>query len=149
MALKLRIGTSERIQSTPITEGYVYFAKDTQNLFLDDKNERYIVNGANVFFNTTENWNANRDIIGENNCMYVYTDYKEIDGQSIPGVKVGDGKAYLIDMPFLDADLEQRLDEHINNTDIHVSEQDRLFWNNKVSCYLDATDNENIIFTTN
>jgi len=39
--------------------------------------------------------------------MYIYSDYKvvEKDGEEIylPGIKIGDGKAFLIDIPFLNS----------------------------------------------
>ena len=37
--------------------------------------------------------------------------------------------------------------EHINNSDIHITPQEREFWNNKVRCYLDTLEQDNIIFT--
>jgi hypothetical protein len=49
---------------------------------------------------------------------------------------MGDGKAYLIDLPFLngaDSDLEDMLLDHINNKIIHVDLTDRGFWDNKVN----------------
>ena len=62
-------------------------------------------------------------------------------GNPVPGIKIGDGLGYLIDAPFLSAPY----DEHIANLDIHVTTENKTFWNNKVRCYMDG---ENLVFTT-
>ena len=99
--------------------------------------------------NTTEEWNKKPSFISEKNILYVYMDYKivEKDGEEIfiPGLKLGDGKSYLIDLPFLnniDSDIDQRLQDHINNNIIHISAEERAFWNNKLNYQL---QNENLI----
>ena len=52
---------------------------------------------------------------------------------NIPGIKIGDGRAYVQDLPFIDEELRDTIMEHINNQDIHVSLQEKLFWNNKIN----------------
>ena len=97
-----------------------------------------------VISNTTAGWNSQSNLIAEKNTIYVYSDYQIIDGKTIAGMKIGDGTSYLIDMPFTDSGIL----EHINNSIIHVSANDREKWNNKVSVYIDTEDEENIVFTT-
>lgn len=100
----------------------------------------------NVLVNTTENWNSNPTLIGKKNVVYVYTDRStNEDGQSVPGFKVGDGLAYLIDLPFND-DIMMT---HINDSTIHVTDEDRLFWNNKVTAYLNPFNLEELVITKN
>lgn len=102
--------------------------------------------GNNVRVATTAEWDAQRDLIGVKNVVYVYTDHEQTeDGKPIPGFKVGDGMAYLIDAPFND-DLALR---HIYDTSIHVTPEEKEFWNNKVTAYLDAEDIECLILTKN
>ena len=53
----------------------------------------------------------------------------------VPGIKIGDGSAYVVDLPFVNITSEQ-----VN------------FWNNKVNCYLeteltDEGNNETLVFT--
>ena len=48
-------------------------------------------------------------------------------------MKIGDGMAYVQDLPFVNEDLRDKIMEHIDNPDIHVSVADRLFWNNKLN----------------
>lgn len=86
-----------------------------------------------IYYDTTANWNAQTTLISSVNTMYVYTDYRVEDGQNIPNVKVGDGLAYLIDLPFLNMD---------------VTEAERTFWNNKVTT-IDTVTNETLILTRN
>ena len=73
--------------------------------------------------------------------IIVYNDYKtiqkEIDGEvttvQVPGVKIGDGRAFVQDLPFIDEELRDRLMAHINNPNMHVTLQEKLFWNNKLN----------------
>ncbi len=79
--------------------------------------------------------------------MYVYSDARSYEEEYtennetltrtvyVPGVKIGDGSAYVVDLPFVNVTSEQ-----IN------------FWNNKVNCYLEPElvvggDDETLIFT--
>ena len=53
--------------------------------------------------------------------------------EKIPGIKIGDGNAYVQDLPFVDKDLREKLMAHINNAEIHTTLAEKLFWNNKVN----------------
>lgn len=98
---------------------------------------------------TTAKWNAARGFVPLAGEVIIYTDYKtirkEIDGEMknvlIPGVKIGDGQTYVQDLPFVDTELRDRLMEHINNQDLHVTLQEKLFWNNK----LNVNDNMELV----
>ena len=100
-----------------------------------------------IFVNTTEYWNSQPSLITVRNAVYIYTDYeKDGDGDDVPGIKVGDGLGYLIDAPF----TSDPYYDHIRNHFIHITPEEREFWNNKVRCYVDDfTDSEKLIFTTN
>ena len=101
---------------------------------------------SGIYYDTTENWNSNPQLIGKKGCIYIYSDYKQNEqGQNIAGIKVGDGLGYLIDAPFID----EILYDHIDNKIIHITQSEREFWNNKVRCYIDKKNKEHIIFTTN
>lgn len=94
---------------------------------------------------TTANWNAARGFVPLQGEMIIYTDYKqitkqeEIDGQvvntviNVPGVKIGDGQAYVQDLPFIDDELRAMIMTHIDNSDIHTTLAEKLRWNNKVN----------------
>ena len=84
---------------------------------------------------TTAEWNAAPTTIAQAGQVYVYTDYSttEVDGKTVnvPGIKVGDGSAYLIDMPFLPVVTQEKAD----------------FWDDKVTAYMDDEHNETLILS--
>lgn len=102
-----------------------------------------------ISIDTTERWGLKPTYIPAKGEIVIYSDYNIIDGTSYPGIKIGDGKAYIVDLPFFVGDIKRIVDivdEHINNALIHVSEEDRAFWNAKLNCEMDG---ENLIFTRN
>lgn len=109
-----------------------------------------IISGVtNVISRTTAEWNAQPTEISKKNYLYVYTDHQTTvndQGETIyiPGVKIGDGLAYIIDLPFIDV----LYSEHISNAQIHVTEAEKEFWNNKVTAYCIIDDEDgNLILT--
>ena len=94
---------------------------------------------------TTANWNNARGFIPMAGEIIIYDDYQVKTWQveeygeivtkteNIPGIKIGDGQAYVQDLPFVDKDLREKLMTHINNIDIHTTLAEKLFWNNKVN----------------
>lgn len=101
-----------------------------------------------VLYGSTAHWNHQSGLIAQEGYLYVYRD-RDVDeqGRIVAGIKAGDGKSYLIDMPFID----QISTDHINNVVVHITDLERAFWNNKVRCYVEdpyeIRDN-NLIFTT-
>ena len=82
-----------------------------------------------VFSNTTAGWAEQTTLISKQGAIYIYTDYRQNEqGQNIAAYKVGDGLAQVVDLPFTD----ELLYEHINDTSIHVTPEEKQFWNNKV-----------------
>lgn len=66
--------------------------------------ELYVL--SNIHMDTTDRWNAQMGLIAKKNHLYVYTDYTNVDGELVPGVKVGDGTSYLIDLPFVAGNVD-------------------------------------------
>ena len=107
---------------------------------------------AKIYQDTKENWNIQRDMIAEKNAIYVYTNYTYLDDgignlTAAPAIKIGDGTSYLIDMPFVGQDVLSDWASHINNNSIHISENDRTFWNQKVSSFVDDNDEETLVLS--
>lgn len=105
-----------------------------------------------IYYDTSANWNMQGSLIAERAAIYIYSDRDYLtddDGNLIPvaGMKVGDGSSYLIDMPFTDDALLQQLVRHIYDRNVHVSEYDRTFWNNKVSTLFNDGEPENLVFS--
>lgn len=86
-----------------------------------------------AFSKTTAEWNEQVQLMSIKNAVYIYTDYKVVDGVNYPGIKIGDGLAYVIDLPFVTAE-----DKRISSADI-------ANWNNKVAVMING---ENLIFYT-
>lgn len=102
----------------------------------------YIAEGGEckVLYASTATWNSKPKTLSKAGFIYIYSDYR--DGK--PAIKIGDGKAYLIDLPFTDDEFVN----HINNTVIHITQEERDKWNNKVRCYIDLNNENRLIFTT-
>jgi len=92
--------------------------------------------------NTTAGWNSNPQYLPKAGEICIYTDYMTIQDDmgndvTYPGIKIGDGNSYLIDMPFVGDDtrylLLRRLQEHENDAVVHVTQHDRDFWDNKLN----------------
>lgn len=94
---------------------------------------------------TTQHWNEARGFIPLPGEVIVYTDYEVktytieeygetvIKTVNIPNIKIGTGNAYVQDLAFVDEKTRDMLMDHINNYDIHVTLQEKLFWNNKIN----------------
>ena len=112
--------------------------------------ETDLTNKLKFIFKTTEEWSRLTSLISQVGTIYIWTDYETItQGQQtkiVPGIKIGDGMAYVIDLPFVTDYLKDIFMQHINNNIIHITQEERQFWNDKVTCYLNANDQENIVF---
>lgn len=116
---------------------------------------------------TTAHWNNARGFVPMAGEVIIYDDYQiktwqveeygEIvtKTENIPGIKIGDGNAYVQDLPFVDEDLRDKLMTHINNSEIHTTLAEKLFWNNKVNVddayeqIHDELENETLIINRN
>lgn len=97
-----------------------------------------------VLYGSTASWNSQPQLVSQVGYIYIYSDYKQDgEGNNIPGIKVGDGNAYLIDLPF----STKLIDEHIANAVIHITQAERDFWNNKVTCYIDDNNITRLVFS--
>ena len=101
-----------------------------------------------VHQDTTANWNANNTLVGQKDHIYIYTDYDSINNEALAGVKIGDGNAYLIDLPFINGN-NTKLNTHIADSVSHITSNERTAWNDKVTCYMDSVDSEMIVFSKN
>ena len=104
-----------------------------------------------IYKGTKEYWNNQSHLVAENNALYVYTDYQEIDNGDgtftiVPAIKIGDGTSYLIDMPFA-IPTDPRVLQHITDNTIHVTAEEKEFWNNKWAGFIDPNNLNGLIFT--
>lgn len=80
-----------------------------------------------VEYDTTARWNAQPDLVSERGIIYVYSDARTVLNQSAPRVKIGDGSSLLINLAFIDEDINIA----IRNLNTRV--------NDKVGCRMDET----------
>lgn len=111
-----------------------------------------IQQGGKIYCDTTAAWNLQHQLVTEFGAIYVYSDketiYDDVGNPIIvPGIKVGDGTSYLIDMPFVGDEILYVLAEHMSDSTRHITEAERIFWNNKVSGYLDEHNNETLVLS--
>lgn len=112
--------------------------KSFEDLGLDEWLE--LLHYGKVYEDTKANWASRPTEVSEAGAIYIYSD-QYIDGnQKIPAIKIGDGLAYIVDLPFID----KKYSEHIANATIHISADERRKWNKKVDCYIDGNK---LIFT--
>ena len=107
--------------------------------------------------NTTVGWNENPLYLPKRGEICVYTDHTMITDDlgntfAYPGIKIGDGNAYLIDLPFAGDDIRyeilQQLRAHTSNTAIHITQAEREFWNKKLNYEYDDAE-ETLILNRN
>lgn len=110
------------------------------------------LDGLSIEYGTTEYWNSRRGYIPKPGAIIIYSDYKTIVEHNvpvkIPGIKIGSGNGFVQDLVFLSADLSNALLNHIENNDIHITRNERLFWNNKLNVS-EIVQGETLIFNRN
>lgn len=99
---------------------------------------------SKTYYGTVDSWASQRELISEKNVLYVYTDYYEFDGKQLPAFKLGDGSAYLIDLPVLDAMIDAKIEAHMADTVCHITQEEREYWNAKNRV---IEDGDRLIFT--
>ena len=119
-------------------------------VILGTEQVRIVRSGTTVLIDTTSHWNSQPTYIPKRGDIIVYSDHDTVIDEGVkkdvPGVKIGDGLAYLIDLPFTTDAIAQRLIAHIGNSAIHVSAEDRAFWDNKLNYDVEG---EELLFNRN
>lgn len=105
---------------------------------------------SHVHYDTKANWDRQTFLIAERGHLYIYKDAEVtyINGEKVvyPGIKIGDGSSYLVDMPYsIYGSDHERMIDHIHDYAIHVGRVDRVNWNDKVSATV-KEENEELIF---
>lgn len=129
--VKFNYGTETQVSAAPVTEGYLYYVTDKNAMAYDLNGSRFWIKNDMVLCKTTEEWNANPFLKLDKGIVAIYSDaYSDADGNTIPGIKISDGKAYLIDQPFITKrydDLLEAFNQHVANTTIHLTAAEKEF----------------------
>lgn len=120
----------EQLQYVKQYTDQTFVAKDKlgDGFNIDETTGEITVDITGAQINTTAGWNAQSTLISGNGTIYIYSDYKTVDGKNIPNIKIGDGTSYLSALPFAFTDST-----HAADTDIHVTADDKTKWNNKAT----------------
>lgn len=98
-----------------------------------------------TLYATTSYWDSCRGFIPNRGQLIVYSDHRTFTegGRtiSVPGVKVGSGNAYVQDLAFIDEAVGRDLLTHIRDNNVHVTPEERAFWNSK----LNVTDAQEVV----
>lgn len=121
---------------------YEYLNKQGVRLLWEKINE-LLKTKLNFEIDTVANWATRGMKESKEGWIYIYKDYMPFEDTYIPGIKVGTGNAYIVDLPFTDAIYAQ----HILDSQIHVSQQDRQRWDNKITCYMSPDIQTRMIIT--
>lgn len=101
-----------------------------------------VTGGVRVVAHTTEEWNSKPQYIPQKGSIVVYTDHHVVDGVNYPGMKFGDGLAYVVDLPFVGEETSNeiiaKLDGHMADEVSHMQSGEREYWNNKLDYQLDG-----------
>ena len=107
------------------------------------------LNGLKVEIGTTVEWQTRSNYTPNKGDILIYTDKETLnDNTTVPGIKIGDGLAYGIDLPFIGDDIAENLLNHISDSVKHITAAERTKWNNKITCE-DTVSNETLILTRN
>ena len=140
--VKIGDGQAYLVDIPFLDANYQSHIENTEIHITQAEREFWNSHNGNIYCNTTAYWESLPSLQSEKDAIYVYTDHQQLDGNDIPGMKIGDGNAYLIDLPFVDAVYA----EHIANSIIHVTQEDRLVWDNNVTCFIAPNKDDRLVF---
>lgn len=106
--------------------------------------------GGKIYCDTSAHWETQVHLVSEEGAIYVYLDKTyDAPGADItaPSIKIGDGLAYVVDLPFQDELISDEVMQRIAEQTGGVTEAEREMWNNKVSAYLPYSDLENLVLS--
>ena len=96
---------------------------------------------SDLICRTTAEWASDLNYVPARGTLLVYLDKYQVDeNQFVPGLKIGDGTSYGIDLPFVGDNIARDLLDHISNATIHITGEEREFWNNKLNCSTEIVD---------
>lgn len=83
--------------------------------------------GGEIVNHTTAYWEEHYDYVPKDGEIISYSDRQITAQGNLPGLKIGDGETTVANLLFIDALVQQ----HLQNTTIHVTSQEKTFWNTR------------------
>ena len=114
----------------------------------DAHDERITALDGKILVGTKAEWAEKATTIPEKGTIIIYSDYATVNDAldvpyDVPNFKVGDGNAYLVDLPFSQDDLRAAIAAHIADDTRHLTPDDRTKLASSVSV---SVDGSNLIF---
>lgn len=93
---------------------------------------------------TSQQWKSQRSFKPRNGQIVIWSDKSivvsswEEDGHlasaevAVPGIKIGNGNAYNLDLPFVEDDIAVQLSSHIQSR-MHITAEERADWSHKIT----------------
>lgn len=82
-----------------------------------------------IQYDTSAHWEEKSSLVSHTGVIYVYTDARTVLGNSAARVKIGDGVTLLTNLPFIDEDVVDAIDNLVP-----ITVEDVANWNDKVGC---------------
>lgn len=109
------------------------------------------ITSKNIMIGTTTEWEQRSSYVAPAGTIIIYTNHGTYTMNNstitVPGIKISDGLAYVVDLPFVGDDvaatIRNELNNHINDDLRHITNEKRTFWDNKLNCDI---NNEVLIF---
>ncbi len=100
-----------------------------------------VTNSAKVTVDTTDGWAVRTNYVPRVGEIIVYSDRRVVGEMNYPGIKIGDGNAFVVDLPFVGDDvtdvITEALNTHLMDNVRHITDEERTYWNNKLDWKMD------------
>ena len=139
--IKLFRGQNTSLSNVPITDGAVYVIANESNtgdVYADVGQQRIRIGSgeSNIQIKTTQEWrDETPKTVSQEGVFYIFVETDSEDKFTSTRVKIGDGKAYVVDLPFID---QNRLEITQNQID---------HWNHKLDLATEVINDEKLVFT--
>ena len=94
---------------------------------------------AKVTIADTATWAERTTFVPKDGEICIWSDKQVIDGVNYPGIKIGDGSSYVLDLPFFGdnttAWLLGIINDHINDEVVHITSEERSHW---LDCHIEG-----------
>ena len=87
---------------------------------------------AKVTIADTATWAERTTFVPKDGEICIWSDKQVIDGVNYPGIKIGNGTSYVLDLPFFGdnttAMILEFINEHIGDSVVHITAEERSHW---------------------
>jgi len=123
---QVKLYRGDQTASLPATlnDGAIYVVQtdaNTGEIYADINGQRIKISSgsASIFTKTTAQWSKTPNLVSAAGTVYIYSDARSYEEQyvkngqtltrtvQVPGLKIGDGTSYVVDLPFVNVTAQQ------------------------------------------